>query len=261
MKERLSRLGDLLRASNANLVPSLSIRFLLAAAACLGATYGLSMGLYAVRTRGWEGLLQLASSTIKLPLLFILTTAVTFPSLYVFNTLLGSRLTFEQTLRTVGAWIAIILAVAASLGPILGFFTVSTNSYPFMVLLNVALLGLAGLVGSASLFRMLSRAEEAAEHGTGRAQSPTHSEPTETHPQAPAPDQERALPQPGRRRDVANQTLMLWVVIFGTIGLQMAWVLRPFIGGPNSAFVLFRDTQSNAFAAIFRAIGGLLGAG
>jgi hypothetical protein len=273
MRARFSRLGDLLRTNDAGQVTAFPTRFLLTASAALGATYGLFMGLFAVRTNGWEGLAQLASSIVKLPLLFLLTIAVTFPSLYVFNTLMGSKLSFEQTLRTVGAWIAVILAVAASLGPILGFFTVSTRSYPFIILLNVILLGLSGFVGCASLFRMLRKAEteavEAAQPETSAPPSRPAEEPAENDPTMPGDPthhspQRRAVigaptPSPDPNRDIASQTLSLWVIIFGIIGLQMSWVLRPFIGSPDAPFALFRDTESNAFAAILRVIGQLAG--
>ena len=45
------------------------------------------------------------------------------------------------------------LAVAASLGPILAFFTLSTTSYAFMIVLNVALLGISGFIGLRFLLR------------------------------------------------------------------------------------------------------------
>ena len=267
MRDWLSQIGDLLRAHESPDAPTPPARFLLSAAAVLGASYGIFMGLFAVRTNGWDGLLQLLSATIKLPLLFLLTVGVTFPSLYVFNTLLGSRLTFERTFRVVGAWIAIILAVAASLGPILGFFTISTESYPFIVLLNVALLGLSGSVGCASLMRMLRRAERETH---APATEPPADQPTEQFieqvvgPPRPVPPHERFLKQrnlPTREEqpDIAHRTLQLWIVIFGAVGLQMAWVLRPFIGAPGTPFSLFRDTQSNGFAAVARVIGTFIG--
>ena len=63
-------------------------------AVVLGIAYGLFMGLYAVMTRTpacWE---QLLSTAIKVPALFLGTLVVTFPSLYVFSALLGTRLRF-----------------------------------------------------------------------------------------------------------------------------------------------------------------------
>lgn len=192
----------------------------------LGGAYGFFMGWYALRSQGAGGLLQLCASTAKLPLLFAGTLAVTFPSLYVFGTLAGSEMDLRRQMRAVSEWIVVMLAVAASLGPILGFFTLSTDSYAFIVLLNVLFLGIAGVSGVAALARRV------------RA--------------TPSND---GLPVKAR----AGSVLVLWIVLFGLVGMQMAWVLRPFIGAPDTPFALFRPTESNAFAAVLRTLGRLLG--
>src|SRR2546430_507241 len=70
----------------------------------LGVFYGLCMGVFAVVTRwhtskaymGWE---QMLASAVKVPALFFLTLVVTLPSLYVFNALVGSRLSFANVVR------------------------------------------------------------------------------------------------------------------------------------------------------------------
>jgi hypothetical protein len=42
----------------------------------------------------------------------------------------------------------------------------------------------------------------------------------------------------------------LWVIVFGLVGAQMGWVLRPFIGNPNAPFTWFRGRESNFFQAV-----------
>ena len=66
---------------------SVSIRSLLAASLLLGASYGAFMGLYGVTRPANESFLQLVATAVKVPLLFVLTLIVTFPSLYVFSAL------------------------------------------------------------------------------------------------------------------------------------------------------------------------------
>ena len=56
---------------------------------------------------------QLLASTIKVPALFFLTLAVTFPSLYVFNALVGSRLRISALLGLLIA--ALALGVGAAI--------------------------------------------------------------------------------------------------------------------------------------------------
>ena len=132
------------------------VRTLAQAALVLGAVYGVMMGLFAVFTSGLGGLLQLVATTIKVPLLFMLTLVVTFPSLYVFSALARSRLKALSTFRLVLAALTLNLAVLASFGPVTAFFTLSTTSYPFMVLLNVFFFGVAGLVGLVFLRQALN---------------------------------------------------------------------------------------------------------
>jgi hypothetical protein len=60
---------------------------LVAAGLVLGAIYGLFMGLFAVLRPENPSWAQLFATTLKVPLLFLLTLLVTFPSLYVFSAL------------------------------------------------------------------------------------------------------------------------------------------------------------------------------
>src|SRR5690348_7045777 len=64
----------------------------------LGALYGGCMGTFSLVSH-WgtytsHGLIQMAYSAAKVPMLFFLTLVVTLPSLYVFNALVGCRLSF-----------------------------------------------------------------------------------------------------------------------------------------------------------------------
>ena len=51
--------------------------------------------------------------------------------------------------------------------------------------------------------------------------------------------------------------LALGLVVFGLVGAQMGWVLRPFIGNPNIPFTWFRGRQSNFFEAVLHTLGNL----
>ena len=42
-----------------------------------------------------------------------------------------------------------------------------------------------------------------------------------------------------------------WVIVFGLVGAQMGWVLRPFVGNPNQPFQWFRERESNFFQAVW----------
>ena len=113
------------------------------------------MGWYAIFSRVVPEWRQLAADVWKMPTLFLMTLVICFPSLYVFSALLGSRLSFGQMLRVLLAIVALTVTVLASFGPIVGFFALSTQNHPFMVLLNVAFCAVAGVLGVGVLWKAL----------------------------------------------------------------------------------------------------------
>jgi hypothetical protein len=249
--------------------------------------YGLCMGTYSLLKetpptlndpdgRYW----QLLASTVKTPALFFLTLLVTLPSLYVFNALVGSRLRLLSVIRLLVASLAVNAAVLASLGPIVAFFSVSTSSHAFIVLLNVAAFAVAGSLGLMFLLQTLHRltetprrsrrhpadvAEQAAVQAAAMKASAPEA-PASTDPLALAPDHLEPPPEPSALDMPAGQVLgehtrtvfRVWIVLFAMVGAQMGWVLRPFIGRPALPFEWFRERQSNFFAAVLGALRELL---
>jgi hypothetical protein len=149
--------------------------------------------------------------------------------------------------------------VAASFGPILGFFTLSTKSYPFMILLNVVLLALAGCVALAFLLHTLRRLA-AVPYGTPVPPAPPTPEPhtVEERPD-PGPLDAPPVPPPAEALGQAQNIFRIWVLIYGLVGAQMGWLLRPFIGSPNMRFEWFRAREGNFFQAVASQIQNLLG--
>jgi len=233
--DRLLRGGYTGREELASGRIALPVRTLVVSGFVLGAIYGVFMGLYAVLRPEDSGFAQLAATIFKVPLLFLLTLVVTFPSLYVFSALSNSKLGTLDTLKLLLAAVTANLAVLASFGPVTGFFTLSTDSYAFMIVLNVFLFTVAGLVGIFFLWRALR-------HLTAVRNTP------------PAEGEEKPAAQPSRPRVV----LAMWTVIYALVGSQMGWILRPFIGAPDLPFTLFREREGSFFEGFFRALGRLL---
>ena len=228
------------------------------ALAVLAAVAGACTGSYAVfrpSEPDYPYLNQLAASTLKVPLLFFLTLVVTFPSLYVFNALMGSRLTLTPVLRLLVAALGVTLAVLASLGPIVAFFAASTTSYSFMVLLNVVVYAVAGVLGLAFLLRTLHRLSFLEHQSSERLPPPlSHDEPIVDESRATGPLDRFDHPATSR---YVSLVFRAWIVVFGLVGAQMAWVLRPFVGNPDQPFAWFRARRGNFFEAVASAIQAL----
>ncbi|MFN6104540.1 MAG: hypothetical protein ACK5EA_08825 [Planctomycetaceae bacterium] len=111
----------------------ISLRQIVPVLLLLAALYGAAMGLFGTLHLGQP---QLFVNLLKVPCLFLFTLLVTFPSLCVFNILVGSRLSTRTLLNMFVVSLGVMIVVLASLAPILVFFTLSTRSHPFMVLLN-----------------------------------------------------------------------------------------------------------------------------
>jgi hypothetical protein len=223
---------------------------LLAAGALLAAFYGLCMGVYGLAGRPDPEFRQLLANAVKVPLLFLLTLFVTFPSLYVFNALVGSRLGVGDLARLMAAALGVLLAVLAAFGPIVAFFSVTTTSYPFIVLLNVAVFTVAGGFGLAFLLRTLEKLT-----------APPRAAAVPIPPaEEPAAAELAPLPQAVRPPDPAVRTVFrAWLVVFALVGAQMSWVLRPFIGSPVQEFAWFRPREASFFEAVVRSVRALFG--
>ncbi|MEV4210264.1 hypothetical protein [Micromonospora sp. NPDC049662] len=77
------------------------------------------------------------------------------------------------------------------------------------------------------------------------------------------PAQQRHWGNPPVRRGEPTQRpasmtlLYIWILLFGFVGTQLAWTLRPFFGDPGQDFSLFRSIDGNFYAEILRTIANL----
>lgn len=231
-------------------VPAGGLAFLIL---ILGGFYGACMASFSAFNRpGGAAILQMIASAGKVPLLFFLTLAVTFPSLYVFNALIGSRLTLRAVWQLLIATLAVMVAILASLGPVVAFFSVSTTGYNFMLLFNVVICAAAGFLGLKFLLFTLHRLTIVLDEPSTPA--PQIQGEFQSEPKGALEKME------GRAFGGSVKAIFrIWVVVFALVGAQMSWVLRPFIGAPNIAFSFLRERDSNFFEAVLRALGHLLG--
>ena len=65
-------------------------------------------------------------------------------------------------------------------------------------------------------------------------------------------------PKPQPTATPPSMTLLyVWILLFGFVGTQLAWTLRPFFGSPGMPFSLYRDIDGNFYAEIFRTLSQL----
>ena len=203
--------------------------------------YGAVMGAGAS-----SPLLQAGTSALKLPILFLLTLAICLPTLYLFNLLCGGRLSARQALALALAAITVSSALTLAFAPISIFFLITAKSYPFYQLLNVSILTLTGVVGLQFLVsgvHSMNRLDPA-EHIPPAVDSVHESSDTERPP---------AFNPFTHRRSVNLTLLYIWLMLYGFVGTQLGWTLRPFFGDPNEAFILFRSIDGNFYLGVIEA--------
>jgi len=53
---------------------------------------------------------------------------------------------------------------------------------------------------------------------------------------------------------IRNLILWIWIFIYGFVGTQMAWTLRPFFGAPGLPFQILRDLGGNFYVNVLRSM-------
>jgi hypothetical protein len=182
------------------------------------AIYGLVMGAA-------HSPLQAISSFFKVPLLFLATLLICVPSLHYFNILFGSKQTILQTLAMILTAVSTTSVLLFSLAPITLFFLLTSSEYEFFKLLNVTFFAIAGFLGVSFLRQGLKIVTDL--------------------------DDQQGL---NSRRAI----FFLWVVLYGFVGSQMAWTLRPFMGEPGAPYYLLQELGGNFYADVLKSFGDLI---
>lgn len=114
------------------------------AALLFSAAYGAIVGMF-------QPGLQTLYAAVKLPIVVLGTGLLCTPTLYVFNSILGSKFTFGQTFGAVILMVASASLILMAFAPIAWFFTVTTTGMTFLVAFHVAVLVVASFFGMRTL--------------------------------------------------------------------------------------------------------------
>jgi hypothetical protein len=120
---------------------------------------------------------------------------------------------------------AMISVMLFGFAPVTLFFRLSLNDYYFFILLNIIILAITGLIGIKFFYRaMISLIEKESESSLNR-----------------------------------QKLIKSWLILYGFVGSQLGWTLRPFFGIPEQPFALFREIESNFYVEVLKVIGNVLG--
>ncbi|MBX3424296.1 MAG: hypothetical protein KF688_01330 [Pirellulales bacterium] len=184
--------------------------------------YGAAMGTFRGLTGQDQWLLQTFYSAVKVPLLLSGAFLIGLPSFFVLCTLWGLRRDFGEALRALIAAQAGLAIVLASLSPLTMTWYASSARYDQALAFNGAMFAVASLAAQFLL---------------------------------------RAFFRPLVRRDPRHRKLLVaWAAIYVLVAIQLAWLLRPFLGAPDREVQFFRpEAWDNAYVKIvqiaWRALG------
>jgi hypothetical protein len=124
---------------------------------------------------------------------------------------------FGRALASLLAAQAAVAIVLASLAPLMAVWNLSSDDYGRTILVN----GLMFLTASLAAQQVLRRHYQ---------------------PLVAAAPRHRWL-------------LRLWIVLYAFVGIQMGWMLRPFVGDPGTPVRFFRrETWGNAYLVVFELV-------
>ncbi|MAT15471.1 MAG: hypothetical protein CMJ46_09405 [Planctomyces sp.] len=189
-----------------------SLRVLPLLVIVLGGGYGAVMGTYGGLSA--DRLWQVVYSGTKVPLLLLATFSISLPSFFVVNTLAGLRNDFGKVLSALLATQAGLTVILFSLAPYTILWYLSFDDYGRAILFNGLMFAVASISAQFILLKFYRPLIR---------QNPLH-----------------------------RLMLVLWLLIYSFVGIQMGWVLRPFIGSPDEPVEFFRENSwGNAYEMVF----------
>ena len=189
----------------------------------------LACAIYGAILAGWRSPLLSLFVAIKLPLLFLATTAIVSVFNWMFALGLGSELSFKQTLflacsaMTITSWILLALAPVALFFLFSGVNSTGSDAelhyaHNCILMTHILIIATAGIAGNAALLK--------------------------------------GMRQLVAKKCPANLLFISWLGAFAFVGAQMSWILRPFVGSPffPVAFMRSNCLERNFYEFVFTEI-------
>lgn len=174
--------------------------------------YGAIMGSY-------NSLLQAATSGVKLCILLFLTLLICFPSFYIVQLVLGSKVKIKQLAVMLLSGFLMTTTVMLAFAPIVLFFQLSGDNYNFLQFVHIGVMLFSGFFGMRAVLDALRN----------------------------------SFAEAGIYPKIGLSIFRIWVIIFAFVGVQLAWNLRPFLGAKSLKYEIVRqDTQGNFYSSMIR---------
>jgi len=159
-------------------------------------------------------------SALKVPLLYGATLLVCLPAFYVANCFVGPRLSMSACVRLLLLAISANAVALSSYAPVSYFFTFTTSDkgYPFIVFMHVVVFALSACVSVVVIISIFRASAKVA------------------------------------KRQIRPVVVWVWGLLYGFVGTEMAWLLRPWIGWAGIDYTPFRPIQESFLEALFRVI-------
>ena len=193
--------------------PSVGLGKLWTLAVVCGSFYGLVMGTYSGLSPGRWH--QLLYSAAKVPLLLAVSFGLCVPVFFVSNSLRGLRTDFRVAIFAMTAMQACLAVVLAALAPVTLLAYASIGAYGAAVFFN----GIVFAAASVSSLTVVARY-----YAPLIAQDPRH-----------------------------RFMIKVWLALYIFVGIPAAWVMRPFVGNPETPVALLRPgAWGNAYIAVIK---------
>ncbi len=181
--------------------------------------YGIIMGSY-------NGALQASVTGLKLIVLIFITLLICFPSFYIVQLVLGSKIRIRQLIIILLSGFVMTTTIMLAFAPIVLFFQLSGDNYHFLQLLHVFIFVFSGFFGMRVVLEALKNAFES----------------NNIYPK------------------IGLTVFRIWLVIFAFVAIQLSWNLRPFLGSKDMPFQLIRaSTQGNFYSTVLGSVGYMMG--
>jgi hypothetical protein len=179
--------------------------------------YGMVMGSFRALAAQPQWLRQIAYTALKVPLLLSLSFVISLPSFYVLNSIVGLRRDFAQAIRALVAAQAGLAIVLASLAPLTLTWYASSSVHREALVFNGAMFAVASFTAQWLV---------------------------------------RGYYRPLVERNSRHRWLLwCWLGVYTAVAIQMAWLMRPFLGAPGENVEFVRtEAWDNAYVVVLRLV-------